>query len=114
MPAPATPVSTPLACGGGGASVRLRELADALDRGHGLGQQRREELEDVDHLVVHFERDVHARGVSALIHASRVVAQDLGVALVMLLILIFRPSGIMAGREIPWPFGAAGRGTPGA
>ncbi len=41
-------------------------------------------------------------------------AQELGVALVMLLILIFRPSGIMAGREIPWPFGAAARGAPGA
>jgi branched-chain amino acid transport system permease protein len=31
-------------------------------------------------------------------------AQGLGVALIMLLILIFRPTGIMAGHEIPSPF----------
>jgi branched-chain amino acid transport system permease protein len=31
-------------------------------------------------------------------------AQELGIAVVMLLILIFRPSGIMSGREIPSPF----------
>lgn len=30
--------------------------------------------------------------------------QELALALAMLLILIFRPRGIMAGREIPWPF----------
>jgi branched-chain amino acid transport system permease protein len=32
-------------------------------------------------------------------------SQELGVAFLMLLILIFRPSGITGGREIPWPFG---------
>jgi ABC-type branched-subunit amino acid transport system permease subunit len=32
--------------------------------------------------------------------------QELGIAFVMLLILIFRPSGITGGREIPWPFGS--------
>jgi branched-chain amino acid transport system permease protein len=31
-------------------------------------------------------------------------AQELGIALVMLLILIFRPQGLMGGREIPSPF----------
>jgi branched-chain amino acid transport system permease protein len=31
--------------------------------------------------------------------------QELGIAFVMLLILIFRPSGITGGHEIPWPFG---------
>lgn len=36
-------------------------------------------------------------------------AEELGVAVVMLLILIFRPSGIMAGREIPSPFEARRR-----
>jgi branched-chain amino acid transport system permease protein len=30
--------------------------------------------------------------------------QELGVALMMLLILVFRPSGITGGREVPWPF----------
>jgi branched-chain amino acid transport system permease protein len=34
-------------------------------------------------------------------------AQELGIALVMLIILISRPAGIMAGREIPSPFGPA-------
>ena len=33
-------------------------------------------------------------------------SQELGIAFVMLLILIFRPSGITGGREIPWPFGS--------
>ena len=32
--------------------------------------------------------------------------RELGIALVMLVILIVRPSGITMGREIPWPFGA--------
>jgi branched-chain amino acid transport system permease protein len=32
-------------------------------------------------------------------------ARELGIALVMLMILIFRPWGITGGREIPWPFG---------
>ena len=32
--------------------------------------------------------------------------QELGIAFLMLLILIFRPSGITGGREIPWPFGS--------
>jgi branched-chain amino acid transport system permease protein len=31
--------------------------------------------------------------------------QELGIAIVMLIILIFRPDGIMAGRELPSPFG---------
>ncbi len=31
--------------------------------------------------------------------------QELGIAIVMLVILIFRPAGIMAGREVPSPFG---------
>ncbi len=31
-------------------------------------------------------------------------ARELGIALVMLLILIFRPWGVTGGREIPWPF----------
>lgn len=39
-------------------------------------------------------------------------AQELGLALLMLLILITRPSGIMKGREIPWPFGKAGAMRP--
>ena len=30
--------------------------------------------------------------------------QELGIAIVMLIILIFRPAGIMAGREVPSPF----------
>ena len=30
--------------------------------------------------------------------------QELGIAIVMLIILIFRPDGIMAGREVPSPF----------
>ncbi len=30
--------------------------------------------------------------------------QELGIAFLMLLILIFRPSGVTGGREIPWPF----------
>ena len=33
-------------------------------------------------------------------------SQELGIAFLMLLILIFRPSGITGGREIPWPFGS--------
>lgn len=37
-------------------------------------------------------------------------AQELGIAVIMLLILAFRPSGIMGGREIPSPFGT-GRGA---
>ena len=38
--------------------------------------------------------------------------RELGIALVMLVILIVRPSGITMGREIPWPFGAgAGAGA---
>ena len=36
-------------------------------------------------------------------------AEELGVALLMLLILIFRPAGIMGGREIPSPFEARRR-----
>jgi ABC-type branched-subunit amino acid transport system permease subunit len=36
-------------------------------------------------------------------------AEELGVAVLMLLILIFRPSGIMGGREIPSPFEARRR-----
>ena len=32
-------------------------------------------------------------------------SQELGIAFLMLMILIFRPSGITGGREIPWPFG---------
>jgi branched-chain amino acid transport system permease protein len=31
-------------------------------------------------------------------------AQELGIAVVMLLILIFRPQGLMGGHEIPSPF----------
>lgn len=31
--------------------------------------------------------------------------QELALALAMLLILVFRPRGLMAGHEIPWPFG---------
>jgi branched-chain amino acid transport system permease protein len=34
-------------------------------------------------------------------------ARELGIAIVMLLILILRPTGITGGREIPWPFGRA-------
>ena len=33
-------------------------------------------------------------------------SQELGIAFLMLLILIFRPSGITGGREYPWPFGS--------
>ena len=36
-------------------------------------------------------------------------AQELTIAGLMIVILVFRPDGIMAGREIPWPFGKAGR-----
>ncbi len=41
-------------------------------------------------------------------------AQELGIAVVMLLILAFRPAGLTGGREIPWPFGRHGRGEPAA
>ena len=37
--------------------------------------------------------------------------QEIGIAIVMLIILIFRPAGIMAGREVPSPFGRR-RGAP--
>lgn len=39
---------------------------------------------------------------------------DVVLALAMLLIILFRPKGLMGGREIPWPFGeaAAGRSEP--
>ncbi len=42
-------------------------------------------------------------------------ARELGIAIVMLLILVFRPSGITGGREVPWPFGrrAEEPNTPG-
>ena len=36
-------------------------------------------------------------------------AQELTIAGIMIIILVFRPDGIMAGREVPWPFGKAGR-----
>ena len=39
-------------------------------------------------------------------------ARELGIAVVMLLILVFRPAGITGGREIPWLFGLGG-GAPG-
>ena len=39
-------------------------------------------------------------------------AQELTIAGLMIVILVFRPDGIMAGREIPWPFGRAGRVMP--
>ena len=41
-------------------------------------------------------------------------AQELGIALVMLIILISRPAGIMAGREIPSPFGPRRPAAPSA
>jgi branched-chain amino acid transport system permease protein len=39
--------------------------------------------------------------------------QELGIAIVMLAILIFRPAGIMAGREVPSPFGPKRRPAAG-
>ena len=36
-------------------------------------------------------------------------AQELTIAGIMIIILVFRPDGIMGGREVPWPFGKAGR-----
>jgi branched-chain amino acid transport system permease protein len=36
--------------------------------------------------------------------------REVGLALVMLLILVFMPRGIMAGREMPWPRGRKGAG----
>ena len=36
-------------------------------------------------------------------------AQELTIAGLMIVILVFRPDGIMAGREVPWPFGKLGR-----
>ena len=40
--------------------------------------------------------------------------RELGIAFVMLIVLIMRPSGITMGREIPWPFGvrSTGGGLP--
>jgi len=35
-------------------------------------------------------------------------SQEIGLGIVMALIMIFRPSGLTRGREIPWPFIAAG------
>ena len=37
-------------------------------------------------------------------------SQELTVAGMMILILVFRPAGIMGGHEIPWPFGRLGGG----
>ena len=36
-------------------------------------------------------------------------AQELTIAGLMILILVFRPDGIMGGREVPWPFGKVGQ-----
>src|SRR5262249_61779580 len=49
-----------------------------------------------------FEVGLDIAGVHAQLPLG---SQELGVAFLMLLILIFRPSGITGGREIPWPFG---------
>lgn len=38
-------------------------------------------------------------------YAAPLGMQEILLAAVMLLVLIFRPSGLMGGREIPWPFG---------
>ncbi len=38
-------------------------------------------------------------------------AREIGIAIVMLLILILRPTGITGGREIPWPFARAPQPT---
>jgi len=38
-------------------------------------------------------------------------SQELGLAVVMILILLFRPKGVMAGNELRWPFGIAIRRT---
>ena len=46
-------------------------------------------------------------GVTVL--AVPIGAQELTIAGIMILILVFRPDGIMGGREIPWPFGRTGR-----
>ena len=35
--------------------------------------------------------------------------QELGLAVLMIIILIYRPAGIMAGQEVPWPFGGEKR-----
>ena len=43
-------------------------------------------------------------GIGATTLAVPLGAQELGIAIVMLLILIFRPQGLMSGREIPSPF----------
>ena len=49
-------------------------------------------------------------GIAVL--AVPIGAQELTIAGLMIVILVFRPDGIMAGREIPWPFGRAGRVMP--
>ncbi len=38
-------------------------------------------------------------------------SQELIIAAVMIIILVFRPAGIMGGHEIPWPFGKLGART---
>jgi branched-chain amino acid transport system permease protein len=48
-----------------------------------------------------FEMGVDVAGIPLRLPLG---SQELGVAFLMLLILIFRPSGITGGREIPWPF----------
>jgi branched-chain amino acid transport system permease protein len=36
-------------------------------------------------------------------------SQEIGLGLVMAIIMIFRPSGLTRGREVPWPFAPAAR-----
>jgi branched-chain amino acid transport system permease protein len=38
-------------------------------------------------------------------------AQEIILGMIMLLILIYRPRGLMRGREIPWPFGKLAAST---
>jgi len=47
---------------------------------------------------------------SANIHLPQ-GSQEIGLGMVMALIMIFRPSGLTRGREVPWPFAARPRGT---
>ncbi|MBM3518943.1 MAG: branched-chain amino acid ABC transporter permease [Alphaproteobacteria bacterium] len=49
-----------------------------------------------------FEIGVPVAGLTVQVPAG---LRELGVAVLMLVILITRPAGIMAGREVPWPFG---------
>ena len=47
--------------------------------------------------------------VGVVVLSVPIGAQELTISGLMIIILVFRPDGIMGGREVPWPFGKAGR-----